>query len=259
MAFERLWTPVQLGHRSARNRVMFLATSSGLADPAPASEASARPLSKHRPAVGGSGRVGERLIAFYEERAKGGVGAIVTEALPVHPSSRGRIPAYEREAIPGFRRLATAVHRHGVLLLGQLNHGGRQHHASSVPLLWGPSALACPHSGGTPHEMDLEEIASVIDGFVQSAVNLQEAGLDGVEIHGAQGHLIQQFLSPFSNRRTDRYGGSLENRARFALEILDGVRAVACGTSSEASRAHRSTGQGHPASEAGRRGVEAGD
>lgn len=228
MAFERLFSPVRLGRRSAKNRVMFLATTSGLADPAPASEGPVRPLSKHRPAVGGHGRVGDRLIAFYEERAKGGVGSIVTEALPVHPSSRGRIAAYERSTIPGFRRLAEAIHGHGVLLIGQLNHGGRQHHASSIPMLWGPSAIACPHSGGTPHAMDLDEIRSVIEGFVQSAVNLQEAGLDGVELHGAQGHLIQQFLSPFSNQRTDHYGGSLENRVRFALEILDGVRR-ACG------------------------------
>ncbi|MBI4507482.1 MAG: hypothetical protein HY691_18275, partial [Chloroflexi bacterium] len=209
MAFERLFSAVRLGRRSAKNRVMFLATTSQLADPPPASAGPPRPLSQHRPAVGGQGRVGDRLIAYYEERAKGGVGSLVTEALTVHPSSRGRIGAYERDAIPGFRRLAEAIQRHGVLVIGQLNHGGRQHHASSIPMLWGPSAIACPHSGGTPHAMDVDEIAAVVEGFVQSAANLEEAGFDGVEIHGAQGHLIQEFISPFSNQRTDQYGGSL--------------------------------------------------
>ncbi len=210
MSFPHLFRPVKLGSVTAKNRIMQLATTNNLAE---------------------QGEVGDRLIAFYEERAKGGVGSIVTEALAVHGSargrvsrSRGRVAAFNRDAIPGFKRLADTLHHYDVPVFGQINHGGRQHHASSIPLLWGPSAIPCPHSGGVPHEMDLEEIRSVIASFIQSAVNLQEAGMDGVEVHIAQGHLIQEFVSPFSNQRTDEYGGSLENRLRFALEVIDGIR-----------------------------------
>jgi 2,4-dienoyl-CoA reductase-like NADH-dependent reductase (Old Yellow Enzyme family)/thioredoxin reductase len=205
--FERLFSPVRLGARRAKNRVMMLATTSGLSE---------------------GRRVSERQIAFLLARARGGVGTIVTEAMAAHPSSRGAIAAYDPAVVPGLARLAEAVQAEGVVLVGQISHGGRQHHASSIPLVWGPSALACPHSGGTPHEMDLDEIRSVVEGFVQSARNVQQAGLDGVEIHAAQGHLLQQFLSPLSNRRTDEYGGPLEQRMRLVREVLEAVRR-ACG------------------------------
>lgn len=216
--FPLLFGPVRLGRLTAKNRVMQLATTNNLSE---------------------RGRVGDRLIAFYEERAKGGVGSIVTEALAGHASTHGRhetstsrgrggIGAFDRESLSGLRRLAETIHRYDVRLFGQLFHGGRQHHATSIPLLWGPSPIACPHSGGVPHEMTHEEIESVVAGLAEGAVNLREAGFDGVEIHGAQGHLIQEFISAYSNRRTDEYGGSLENRMRLALEIVDAVRR-ACG------------------------------
>ena len=208
-AFSRLFSPVRLGPRQARNRIMQLALTNGLAD---------------------GNRISERSIAFYVERARGGVGSIVTESMSVHPTGRGRLAAYDPDGIPAFRQLARAVQAHGTLLIGQLNHSGRQHHQSSLPLLWGPSAIACPYSGGTPHEMDLDEIQMIVEAFARSASNLEAAGFDGVEIHGAQGHLIQEFLSPFSNRRTDKYGGSLEGRARFALEVLRAVKS-ACSAS----------------------------
>ncbi|MBI2227304.1 MAG: FAD-dependent oxidoreductase, partial [Betaproteobacteria bacterium] len=134
---------------------------------------------------------------------------------------------YRKEIVPGLQTLAEAVHAEGALLIAQLNHGGRQHHASEIPTLWAPSAIACPHSGGVPHAMTRAEIAEVVAGFATAALNAKLGGLDGVEIHGAQGHLIQQFVSPFSNQREDEYGGSLENRLRFAKEIIAAVRAQA--------------------------------
>ena len=193
--FDRLSSPLPLGPTSVKNRVMQLATSSLLDD---------------------GGKVGPRLIAFYEERAKGGVGAIVA-------AQPGRL-ASNRECIAGFSSLAQAIHRHGTVLIAQLHHGGRQHHKSAFPLLVGPSAIACPHSGGTPHPLSLEEIDALVADFIGAACNMREAGLDGVEVHGGQGHLIQEFLSPFSNQRQDRYGGSLENRMRFAVRIIEGIR-----------------------------------
>ncbi len=205
--FPHLFQPVQLGPKQARNRVMRLATTSGM---------------------GEHSQVSDRMVAFYRRVAAGGVGTIVSEAVPVHASSLRSdtgIALFRPETVPGMRRLADAVHEQGALLVAQLNHGGRQHHAQRVPnVLWGVSAIACPHSGGVPHEMTEKEIGSLIEGFVRSAVHAREGGLDGVEIHGAQGHLVQQFVSPFSNQRTDDFGGSFEKRLHFPREVIRRIR-----------------------------------
>ncbi len=121
-------------------------------------------------------------------------------------------------------KLASAVHEHGVPIIGQIYHGGRQHHSDAVPLLSGPSQSPTPHSGGVPHEMTIEEIRSMISGFADAAQMLQRAGFDGVEVHAAQGHLIQEFFSPFSNIRADEYGGSFDHRIRFVTEVLVEIR-----------------------------------
>jgi 2,4-dienoyl-CoA reductase-like NADH-dependent reductase (Old Yellow Enzyme family)/thioredoxin reductase len=205
-AFPHLMAAIQLGPRRAPNRVMRLATVANL---------------------GEKNGVGDRMLAHYVAVARGGAGSIVTEALRVHPSDRGRESAlllYQREAIPGFRRLSDAVHAEGALLIAQLNHSGRQHFSRRVPTLWAPSAIACPRSGGVPHEMIASEIEEMVQGFATAALHAREADLDGVEIHGAQGHLIGQFVSPFSNQRADDYGGSFENRLRFPRRIIQSVR-----------------------------------
>ncbi len=204
--YPRLFEPIRICASVSRNRVMRLATTTN---------------------TGANGVASERTVAFYRALARGGTGVIVTESMRVHASNAARdaaMLAYDPRIVPSLARLADAVHGEGSLLIAQLNHGGRQHHANLVPTLWAPSALACPHSGGIPHEMSRAEIASLVQGFVASARHAREAGMDGVEIHGAQGHLIQEFISPFSNRRSDEYGGSLENRLRFAREILSAVR-----------------------------------
>ena len=212
MSFDHLFSPLTIGSLQLGNRVMQLATTNNLDD---------------------HGRIGADQIAFYVERAKGGVGVIVSEGLAAHGESdgaqgtslgRGRIAAHEQETLDGLTRLASAVHEQGVPIIGQIYHGGRQHHSDSVPLLWGPSALPDPHSGGVPHEMTISEIASMISGFQDAAQMLQRAGFDGVEVHAAQGHLIQEFFSPFSNVRTDEYGGSFDHRIRFVCEILAEIR-----------------------------------
>jgi 2,4-dienoyl-CoA reductase-like NADH-dependent reductase (Old Yellow Enzyme family) len=205
--FPHLLSSIRIGPRAAKNRIMRVATTANLAD---------------------HNRVGARVLAFYRALAKGGAGTIVTEALrtqPQDPFGPGALAIFDRGGIEGLRRIADVCHAEDALLIGQLNMGGRQHLASRiVPFMIAPSAIACPRSGGVPHELSTREVREVIEVYVTCAVNCMEAGMDGVEIHGAQGHLIQQFLSPFTNRRSDAYGGSDESRMRFAREILEGVR-----------------------------------
>ena len=136
----------------------------------------------------------------------------------------GPVVASDPNNVPGFRKLTETVHAAGALLIGQVYHSGRQHLGRLVPTMMAPSAVACPHSGGIPHEMTPDEIEAMIEAFVLGAQHCIEAGMDGVEIHGAQGHLVQQFVSPFSNKRQDTYGGSLENRLRFPREIMTRMR-----------------------------------
>jgi 2,4-dienoyl-CoA reductase-like NADH-dependent reductase (Old Yellow Enzyme family) len=204
--FPLLFSPIGIGPAVSRNRVMRVATTSNLAE---------------------QNRVGDRMLAFYRAAAEGGAGVVVSEAARVHPADAvtpAAIPLFDRGPTQGLRRLTEAVHRAGALFLFQLNHGGRQHLGRRVGTLLAPSELACPRSGGVPHALTTREVELMVECFVTAAVHAMEAGADGVEVHGAQGHLIGQFVSPYTNRRDDRYGGSLENRLRFPTEILAGVR-----------------------------------
>ncbi len=204
--YPHLFSPIGLGPKVAKNRVMRVATTSNLAE-------------RHR--------VRGRMLAFYRTVAQGGAGTIVSEAVRLHPLEAvvpNAIPLFDRGVIPGLRRISDALHEAGSLFVVQLNHGGRQHLGRRVGTLLAPSEIACPRSGGTPHALSTKEVEEMVEWFASAAVNARDADADGVEIHGAQGHLIGQFVSPFSNTRTDRYGGSLENRLRFPREILQLVR-----------------------------------
>ncbi|TAM75684.1 oxidoreductase [bacterium] len=189
----------------------------------------------HVATVGNYGREGlptEELIAYYARRAKGGVGLIITEGVSVHPSSQPNpsvVRAYDPAAWPGLARLASAVHAHGVPIFLQLWHVGRQQLWGPVGSPWGVSAAPDALSGVVPHIMSIAQIVELENAFIDSAVVAKEAGFDGVEIHGAHGYLVTQFLSPWSNTRTDDYGGSPEGRMRFLRNILKGIR-DACGT-----------------------------
>ena len=202
-----LFDPIQLGPKRAKNRVMRVATTANLAD---------------------GNLAGPRVLAFYRTLAKGGTGTIVTEALRTQaedPFGPGALVIFERRAIAPLRQLSDVCHAEGALLIGQLAMGGRQHLASRVmPFQIAPSAIACPRSGGVPHALSDLEIREVIETYITCAVHCIEAGMDGVEIHGAQGHLIQQFVSPYTNRRDDDWGGTPEKRLAFPRAILDGVR-----------------------------------
>ena len=174
--------------------------------------------------------IGDRYIAYMEERARGGAGLLVVEAGAVHPtaSREGLLNAFLPEAVPGMKRLGDAVHARGAKIFAQLSHMGNQDPGTSQLDRWhpviAPSALPSTVYGQVAQEMDAGQIESVVAGYGQTAANAQEAGLDGTEISAGHGYLMCQFLSPLTNHRTDRYGGSTENRCRFAIEAAVEIR-----------------------------------
>ncbi len=176
------------------------------------------------------GAVTQRLIDYHVARAWGGVGLIEVEASYVRPDGRGfynELGIHKDELIPGLRELATLVHEGHAKIAIQLFHAGRQTSSAvtgTQPVA--PSPLADPVTKEIPRELSLAEIQECEEAFVQAARRAKEAGFDAVEVHGAHGYLIGQFLSPFSNRRTDEYGGDLEGRSRFAVEIVRKIRQV---------------------------------
>ena len=175
------------------------------------------------------GRVTERLMAHYEVRARGGVGLIIVEATYVDPVGQAfvnQLGIYDDSLVPGLRDLATVIKRHGCAAAIQIHHGGRMaRSALSGMQPVAPSAIADPR-GEVPRELSEAEIQATVKSFVLAAVRAQEAGFGAVEIHGAHSYLVDGFISPASNTRTDAYGGSVANRARFMVEILEGVRAA---------------------------------
>jgi mycofactocin system FadH/OYE family oxidoreductase 2 len=208
--FPHLFAPLRLGPLTLRNRLVHAPHGTCLAE---------------------GNLPSERHARYYAERARGGMGLIVVEALRVHPTSSfstGSINGFDPRIVPGLRRIAEAVHAHGAAVLAQILHAGRQMtSATSRVALLAPSPIPCAQNKEVPHEMDEDDIAEVIEGFVRATGFALEAGLDGVEIHGGHGYLLQQFLSPYSNRRTDRWGGSEDNRLRFPQEVIRRVRAAA--------------------------------
>jgi len=180
------------------------------------------------------GRVTEHDVALQEERARGGVGLIITGSAHVHPTSRfpARIltEAWDEDGLEMLTRRVAAVQRHGARIFGQLQHLGREAPGGlteALPLA--PSAVPSPRVPGVPHEMSADEIRMIVAAYGRSASNFQTAGYDGVEIHGAHGYLVAQFLSPASNRRTDAYcGDSVDGRLRFLREIVEEIR-TCCG------------------------------
>jgi N-ethylmaleimide reductase len=179
---------------------------------------------------------GDLAVEYYAQRASAGL--IITEGS--QPSARGQgylnTPGFHSpEQLEGWRRVADAVHANGGRIVAQLMHAGRISHPDNTggEEIIAPSALAAPDEMFTadgpkpfpvPREIGTDEIPAVIDEYVTAARNAIEAGLDGVEVHAANGYLIHQFLAPGSNERTDDYGGSPANRARFGIEV---TRAVA--------------------------------
>ena len=211
-AFTSLLSPIRIGNVTIRNRIATSAHSGALA-------------TERKP--------NRRLAAYHAARAKGGAGLIILEASRVHPTGRAgpiAMEAWQEENIPYYRMVADAVHEHGAKMFAQLHHPGRNANSQDTLLpVWAPSGTPIPFanpsgSNELPHEMTREEIAELVKWWARCAVNMKAAGMDGVEIHGAHGFLICQFLSQVTNHRGDEYGGSLRNRARFGLEVARAVR-----------------------------------
>lgn len=210
-AHPRLLSPVEIRGRRLRNRIVFGAHTANMAE---------------------GGLPTERHVAYYRERAMGGAAMLVIEPMPVHAAAvltRGNFRHSDDAVIPHFRRVTEAVHEHGSLILQQLYHVG-QHGDSdnSYHPHWSPSGGPSYHDSDGSHAMTEAEIEETIDGYVQAARRCREAGFDGVEVWAAYHSLLDQFWTPWSNSRDDRWGGSLENRTRMSREICARIRET-CG------------------------------
>ncbi|GEL21099.1 oxidoreductase [Pseudonocardia sulfidoxydans NBRC 16205] len=169
-----------------------------------------------------------RHVEYHRERARGGVGLIVTEAVRVHPTSAGRhisLGSFDDSSIPAFAAMAEAVQAEGAKLFAQIMHAGRQANGDATrTVAWSASPLRWTSGAQVPRAMGRRDLDTVVDAFGAAATRMQLAGLDGLEVHLGHGHLLQQFLSPVTNRRDDEYGGSLENRMRLTRRVLGAVR-----------------------------------
>lgn len=167
------------------------------------------------------------MVTYHETRAKGGAGLIILEAAAVHSSgllTTHTIAGYEEKVVPAYFEIAQTVHRYGTKVFAQLFHGGREVVSSDYrSAAWAPSAEPSLRFSVMPKPMSLEEIEQVIDGYALSAKLAKQGGLDGVEICCSHGYLPAQFWSSDTNRRTDEYGGSFENRMRFIVKVLERV------------------------------------
>ncbi|HEX4184100.1 MAG TPA: NADH:flavin oxidoreductase [Caulobacteraceae bacterium] len=171
------------------------------------------------------GRVTEDELRWLGMRARGGFGLVMTSAAYVQPDGKvgkGQFGIFSDDHVEGYARLASTIKATGRVSALQLHHGGYRCPTRCVPQPVGPSDD--PESGS--RALTTAEVEQLVESFVQGALRAQRAGFDGVELHGAHGYIITQFLSLTDNRREDRYGGSLENRSRIVFEIIDGVRRV---------------------------------
>ncbi|MBC7437106.1 MAG: NADH:flavin oxidoreductase [Bdellovibrionales bacterium] len=179
--------------------------------------------------AGPAGEVTQELIDYLEERARGGFGLVFTENMGVHASGRvmPRMLMADSDAlVPGLCLLAQALQAHGTRVFAQLSHCGRQSRPEFTGgTLVAPSAIACPINRVVPRALADEEIRALIASFADAAARVAEAGYDGIELHGAHGYLIGEFLSAYANHRDDAWGGSADKRMRFVREIISAIRA----------------------------------
>ena len=207
--YEQLFTEKKIGTVTAPNRLVF------------------EPMGNYYAELDGS--VSERDIAFYAERAKGGCGIVMTEVSSVNSKTgRGNLRNLctdDDKFIPGYKKMADEIHKYGSLLFVELYHPGCQ---GIAPLNGGsmasPSGQESDLIHMPSHEMTVQEIHDTVNDFIDSAVRMQKAGVDGVVLHAAHGYLLCEFISTYTNHRTDEYGGSIENRVRIIKEIVEGIR-----------------------------------
>lgn len=209
--YPHLFTPITINHKRLKNRIVFGAHTNNMAE---------------------NGLPSRRTKAYYVERARGGAAMIVVEPVPVHASgvlTRGNFRANDDAIIAPLRKINEACSAHGTVMLHQLYHvgqhgdGNNSYHAN-----WSASGMASMHDSDGGHAVSEAEIEELIVSFVAAADRARQAGFDGIEIFAAYHSLVDQFWTPWSNRRDDKWGGSLENRVRFSAEILKRIRET-CG------------------------------
>ncbi len=215
MSYPNLFSSLAIGPVTSRNRIVFGAHFTMFSEP------SRR--------WGEPGHHGQRLARYVEDRARGGAGVIIVGQTQVHPTTAYQMTnnatAWDPEAVPHFQAVTEAIHRQASLAFLQLAHNGGVNFGSWSKLpAWTPSAIV--NSTEAPKVLEKHEIDELIRYFATSAHNAALGGFDGIEIHAAHGYLIHEFLSPRSNKRDDEYGGSLDNRMRFLVEVLRAVRAA---------------------------------
>jgi len=207
LMYEKLFSAGRIGRVEIKNRVLMAPMGTGMAAP--------------------GGGVNDDIIAYYEARAKGGVGLIESGICRVLDGAGAGEPcqlaARNFTDLAGLARLVDTVHKYGTKIFFQLHHPGGQGSSAigGEPIV---AASAVQTALEIPHALEADDIAKIESAFVNGAMLTKTAGADGVLLHGAHGYLINSFLSPYLNKRTDEYGGNLENRMRFLLEIIKGIR-----------------------------------
>lgn len=212
--YEKLFSPMNIGDIKVKNRLVMAPMGIGLANL--------------------DGSASEDMIEYYEQRARGGAGIIIPEITrvnDVHGAGELRQLSVTKDRnVASIAKLANAVHKHGSKIFIQLHHPGRE---TANALVGGQkvvsaSAIPCKVTNAETRALETAEVEALVQDFVNGAVRVKRAGCDGVELHCAHGYLLQQFLSPYTNKRTDKYGGNFEKRMRFVAEIINGI-SEACG------------------------------
>ena len=208
MDFKILFSPVKIGNMVVPNRFVVPPMGTNLAN--------------------ADGTVSEEAIDYWKARAEGGWGLLIVEVTAIDPLGKA-IPyqpgLWDDSFIPGFKKLVDAVHRYGAKIAVQLHHAGRQTSSQIIgkqPVA--PSPIPCLVSKEMPRELSTSEVYELVEKFGDAAIRAREAGFDAVEVHGAHGYLIAQFMSPHSNKRVDEFGGSFHNRIRFPVEVMRDIR-----------------------------------
>ncbi len=208
--FPHLFSPVTLRHVTLRNRIVFGAHTANMSE---------------------GGLPGDRHFGYYRERARGGAAMIVVEPTPAHRTAvltRGNFRHEDDSVIEPFRRITDECHDHGAVMIHQIYHvGGHGDQDNSWEPYWSPSGLPSMHDPWGSHAMSEAEIEELIAAFVEAARRDRDAGFDGVDLFAGYNCLIDQFWSPLTNKRDDRWGGGLDNRMRFALELCRRIRDMA--------------------------------
>ncbi|MGI9615511.1 MAG: mycofactocin system FadH/OYE family oxidoreductase 2, partial [Acidimicrobiales bacterium] len=206
--YRHLFTPLTIGSITVPNRIVFSAHLTNYATQ--------------------DGRPSDQHVAYYEARAAGGAGLIITEEHSVHPTDwpyEKMIHAFRPDVVAGYEEITEAVHRHGIPILAQINHNGGQASSMYTRLpVWAPSAVPDPLFREMPKAVEQHEIDEIVDSYATVAERCVAGGFDGVELQCSHSSIVRGFLSPATNRRHDHYGGSLDNRARLLHEIVAAVR-----------------------------------